>query len=167
MEQRLGPQNQMWERQEVFWPCWHLWHPLLLDLGAPMSAAVCRNPPCRTSLLSPLSPGRVSLWWLWPRSRRISKTQHCLINPNHCLQPRHTRLPVAQRKQFFFFFPALQTFTMQRRRSSLGVKMSLWSACLMAVMVDAVHSTSSIQQGSTVSNSTDSRVTFLWRALKN
>lgn len=47
-------------------------------------------------------------------------------------------LPVAHRKQFFFFFPALQTFTIPRRRSSLGVKMSLWRACLMAVMVDAV-----------------------------
>lgn len=52
------------------------------------------------------------------------------------------RLPVAHRKQFFFFFPALQTLTMQRRRSSLGVKMSLWRACLMAVMADAVsHNT--------------------------
>lgn len=49
-----------------------------------------------------------------------------------------TNLPVAHRKQFFFFFPALQTLTMPRRRSSLGVKMSLWRACFMAVMVDAV-----------------------------
>lgn len=42
--------------------------------------------------------------------------------------------PVAHRKQFFFFLPALQTFTMLSRRSSLGVKISLCSACLMAVI---------------------------------
>lgn len=49
-----------------------------------------------------------------------------------------THIPVAHRKQFFFFFPALHTLTMLRRRSSLGVKMSLCRACLMAVMVDTV-----------------------------
>lgn len=77
----------------------------------------------------------------------MSMRQHCLIGPNRSLNSQHVCLPVAQRKQFFFFFPALQTLTMQRRRSSLGVKISLWRACLIAVMVDAVESTSGIQQG--------------------
>lgn len=143
-----GRQGQMWQSTDMslFSPCWHLWHPLLSDLGAPMSAAVCRNPPCQTSLPSPLSPGQVSPWWLGQKGKTISHTQPCLIAANIRLRPLRACLPVAQRKQFFFFFPALQTLTMQRRRSSLGVKMSLWRACLMAVMVDAVDGTSGIQQ---------------------
>lgn len=61
-----------------------------------------------------------------------------LLILTHYLQPFIWWLPVAHKKQFFFFFPALQTLTMPRRRSSLGVKMSLWRACFMAVMMDAV-----------------------------
>lgn len=93
-------------------------------------------------------------------AREFHTHKHCLIDPNRCLRRLHACLPVAQRKQFFFFLPALQTLTMHRRRSSLGVKMSLWSACLMAVMVDAVGSTSGIQQGSTGKKNPDFRGAF-------
>lgn len=55
-------------------------------------------------------------------------------------------LPVAQRKQFFFFFPALHTLTMLRSRSSFGVKMSLWSACLMAVIFAKLFTVSGIHE---------------------
>lgn len=43
-------------------------------------------------------------------------------------------VPVAHKKQFLFFLPALHTFTMLNKRSSLGVKISLCKACLIAVI---------------------------------
>lgn len=43
-------------------------------------------------------------------------------------------IPVAHKKQFLFFLPALHTFTMLNKRSSLGVKISLCKACLIAVI---------------------------------